>query len=107
MKKRILSLILTLLMVLTLLPGLAVAEGAPAIEGVDLIGMLIGLIGGDVDIEGPEDVTVLAGEDATFEVTVNKGLSDLLAEYKYIWLNLDSADISQEKRNMWKMQPTD
>ena len=99
MKKRILSMVLVLLTVLTLLPGLAFADNASPLGDIDIFGSLINLIGGDVDIEGPEDVTVLAGEDATFEVVVNKGLTDLLTDYKYIWLNLNSADITQEDLN--------
>ncbi len=65
------------------------------IKGLDpslILKLISALFGSDLDIEGPSNVTVTEGQDATFSVKVNVSLVDQLKgiEYSYIWIEPSS-----------------
>ena len=57
-----------------------------------ILKLISALFGSDLDIEGPSNVTVTEGQDASFSVKVNLSLVDQLKgiEYSYIWIEPSS-----------------
>ncbi len=57
-----------------------------------ILKLISALFGSDLDIEGPSNVTVTEGQDASFSVKVKLSLADQLKgiEYSYIWIEPSS-----------------
>ena len=62
------------------------------LDPVLILKLISALFGSDLDIEGPSNVTVTEGQDASFSVKVNLSLVDQLKgiEYSYIWIEPSS-----------------
>lgn len=55
------------------------------LDAYTFLKFIAGLIGSELDVTGPNDVTVKEGESATFKVKVNTA-----GTYKYLWLEPDA-----------------
>lgn len=55
------------------------------LDAYTFLKFIAGLIGSELDVTGPNDVTVKEGESATFKVKVNTS-----GTYKYLWLEPDA-----------------
>ena len=55
------------------------------LDAYTFLKFIAGLIGSELDVTGPNDVTVKVGESATFKVKVNTA-----GTYKYLWLEPDA-----------------
>ncbi len=55
------------------------------LDAYTFLKFIAGLIGSELDVTGPNDVTVKEGENATFKVKVNTA-----GTYKYLWLEPDA-----------------
>ena len=62
------------------------------LDPVLILKLISALFGSDLDIEGPSNVTVTEGQDASFSVKVKLSLADQLKgiEYSYIWIEPSS-----------------
>ena len=70
-----------------------------------ILKLISALFGSDLDIEGPSNVTVTEGQDASFSVKVKLSLADQLKgiEYSYIWIepsSLKDIDLGSGKVDM-------
>ena len=62
-----------------------IADILKKLHAYTFLKFIAGLIGSELDVTGPNDVTVKEGESATFKVKVNTA-----GTYKYLWLEPDA-----------------
>lgn len=60
------------------------------LDPYELVQLIAGLVGSDLDVTDPSNVTVTEGETATFSVKINRsnimGIPTDSTDYKYLWL---------------------